>query len=152
MNTSDVYRVMRECRNYFETGYLKTQFTIAGGVISPGALFRAGAYIAITGSLFHNGVFLIAEGNVLEGAAPGVADETFVGRVYFLCPPAGFLDVCQDIAAFIEKTPKGGYESESFGDYSYTRASGKSGGVLTWKQHFMDDLAQYRRMFTEVDL
>lgn len=150
MSANDVYRVMRECRNFFETGYLKTTFTISGGSIAPAALFRPGTFIAVEGSTFHNGVFRVLEGGVLEGVPAGVFDETFAGRVYFLLPPSGFLSLCQEIAQFVEKTPKGAYQSESFGDYSYTRAGGKSGGVLTWQEHFAQQLAEYRRMFTEV--
>lgn len=150
MSTYDVYRVMRECRNFFETGYLKTTFTISGGAIAPAALFRPGTYIAVEDSMFHNGVFRVGEGGVLEGLPSGVFDETFTGRVYFLNPPSGFIVLCEEIAAFIEKTPKGAYQSESFGAYAYTRASGKNGGVLTWQERFEKDLAEYRRMFTEV--
>ena len=150
MNTCDVASVMRECRNFFETGYLKTTFAISGGAISPAALFPAGSYIAVSGSTFHNGVYRIAEGGVMEGVPAGVFDETFWGKVYFLRPPAGFLQLCEEIAAFNEKTPKGAYQSETFDDYSYTRAGGKGGGVLTWQEHFSAQLNEYRRMFTEV--
>ena len=150
MTTYDVYRVMRECRNFFESGYLKTTFTISGGAISPAALFRPGMYIAVEDSMFHNGVFRVGEGGALDGVPTGVFDETFTGRVYFLNPSSGFLSLCEEIARFIEKTPSGAFQSESMGEYSYTRAGGKSGAVLTWQQHFADDLREYRRAFTEV--
>lgn len=150
MTVYDVHRVMRECRNFFETGYLKTTFLIEGGAISPSELFRPGLYIAIEDSFYHNGVFRVGEGGVLEGVPAGVFDETFTGRVYFLHPPSGFLSLCEEIAAFVEKTPKGAYQSESFGAYAYTRASGKNGGVLTWQEQFSEPLNEYRRMFTEV--
>ncbi len=152
MDTYDVYRVMKECRNFFETGYLKTSFAISGGAIAPAALFPPGGYIAVEGSMFHDGVFRVGEGGVLEGVPAGVFDEAFDGRVYFLRPPAGFLQLCEEIAQFIEKTPKGAYQSETFDDYSYTRAGGKSGGVLTWQEHFSAQLSEYRRMFTEVSV
>jgi hypothetical protein len=41
-------------------------------------------------------------------------------------------------------------QSESFGEYSMTRASGKNGGLLTWDEQFQDALTPYRRMFSEV--
>lgn len=150
MSTYDVYRVMRECRNFFEDGYLKTAYTIAGGAIAPATMFPAGSYIAIEDSMFHNGVFRVGENGVLEGVPAGVMDEAFTGRVYFLRPPSGFLSLCEEIAQYIEKTPLGAFQSESFGAYSYTRANGKNGGVLTWQEHFAESLAPYRRMFTEV--
>jgi len=95
-------------------------------------------------------VYRVAEGGVLEGVPAGVFDETFAGRVYFLRPPADFLQLCESIAAYNEKTPKGPYQSETFDDYSYTLAGGKNGGVLTWQERFAKELNEYRRMFSEV--
>ena len=150
MAVYDVYRVMHECRNFFEDGYFKSNFSIEGGEISPHAVFPKGSYIAIEDSAFHNSVFKVGEGGALEGVPAGVFDEKFTGKVWFLRPPSGFLSLCEEIAAFIEKTPKGAYQSESFGAYAYTRASGKNGGVLTWQEQFSEALSGYRRMFTEV--
>lgn len=150
VTTYDVYRVMRECRNFFEDGYLKTTFAISGGAIAPAALFRPGMYIAVEDSMFHNGVFRVGEGGVLEGLPAGVFDETFTGRVYFLNPSSGFLELCERIAEFIEKTPRGAFQSESMGEYSYTMAGGRNGAVLTWQEHFSNELREYRRMCTEV--
>lgn len=151
MQTYDVYRVMSECRNFFETGYVRSSFSIQGGAINPSTLFPAGSYIAIVDSAFHNGVFHLQSDGVLEGVPPGVFDEAFTGKVYFLRPPIGFLALCEEIAKFIEKTPVSSFQSESMGEYSYTLASGKNGGVMTWQERFEDSLAQYRHMYTEVE-
>lgn len=150
MNVYDVYRVMKECRNFFETGYVKSTFTINGGMLTSSRLFPQGAYIAIEGSVFYTGVYRMAADGVLEGIPVDSFPETFTGRIWFLRPPAGFLQLCKDVAEFDEKTPKGAYQSETFGEYSYTRAGGKNGGTLTWQEHFSGALAQYRNMFTEV--
>lgn len=152
MSVYDVYMVMKECRNFFEAGYLKTTFTIEGGVISPSSIFPAGSYIAIEGSTFYTGVFRVAADGVLEGIPVDSFTDTFTGRVWFLRPPAGFVELCKEIAEFSEKTPKGAFQSESFGDYSYTRATGKNGGSMTWQEHFAERLAPYRHMFTEVSV
>lgn len=150
MNTHVVYRTMKECRNFFETGYVKREFTITGGAISPAGIFPVGSYIAIEGSNFYSGVYRVMQGGVLEGIPVDAFNDKFVGRVWFLRPPAGFLELCSQISEYIEKTPKGAYQSESFGDYSYTRANGKNGGVLTWQENFGEELAQYRHMLSEV--
>lgn len=144
--------LMRAVHNFFETGYRATTYTVRGGVISPADVFTPGMYIAVTrDSVFYSGVWRMGDGGKLEGIPEGLPDETFFGRVYMLHPPADFLDLHGRIAEFEQKTPNGGYQSESFGEYSYTRASGKSGGVLGWQEAFADDLRPYRRMFTEVD-
>ena len=41
-------------------------------------------------------------------------------------------------------------QSESFGDYSYTRATAQ-GGAQGWQTAFRQRLDVYRRMYAEVD-
>lgn len=149
MNVS-VGQVMRNVNNYFESGYRATSYTITGGSISPDDLLAPGMWIAITGSIFHDGVWQLDEWLGLKDLPHSVPDETFYGRVYFLHPPADFLALCERIAEFDRKTPVGGLQSESFGEYSMTRASGKNGGVLAWQEAFADALRPYRNMFSEV--
>jgi hypothetical protein len=140
--------VMRHLNNYFETGYRKTDFSITGGVLSPGECLHPGSYIAVEGSCFHNGVWKLGTGLTLEGNTE--PDETFNGKVWFLSPPKDFLALCKDVADFAEKTPVGAFQSETFEDYSYTRATGQNGAVLGWKEAFASSLSPYRKMFTEV--
>lgn len=142
--------VMRHVNNFFETGYRATTYSISGGILSPNDVLRPGMWIYISGSFFWDGVWKIGEGWKLEGAPENAADDTFVGRVYFLAPPADFLALCDEIAEYNEKNAVSPYQSESFGEYSYTRATGKDGGVLGWQQAFADRLRPFRRMFTEV--
>lgn len=148
--TVSVGQVMRSINNFFESGYRATTYTITGGVISPGELMAPGMYIAITGSVFHDGVWKLGEGLTLLDLPASTPEETFYGRVWFLHPPADFLSTCQSIAEFAQKTPVSGLQSESFGEYSMTRANGKSGGVLTWQEAFADALTPYRCMYSEV--
>lgn len=141
--------VMRQVNNYFESGYRATTYTITGGAISPDSLFVPGMYIAITGSLFHNGVWQLGKNFELLGCKEGTPDETFYGRVYFLHPPQDFLDTCARIAEFEQKTPVSAVQSESFGEYSVTHKTGAN-GVLTWQEAFANGLRPYACMFSEV--
>lgn len=145
-----VGQIMRTINNYFESGYRATSYTVNGGRLMPDDLLAPGMYIAITGSVFHDGVWKLGEGLTLLDLPENDPDETFFGRVTFLRPPRDFLETCEAIAEFAKKTPVGGLQSESFGEYSQTRANGKNGGILTWQEAFTDALAPYRRMFTEV--
>lgn len=145
-----VGQIMRSINNFFESGYRATSYSIAGGVLSPPELLRPGMYIAIAGSIFHDGVWKLGEGLTLEGRKPETPDERFYGRVWFLHPPADFLAACEDIIKFAENTPVSGVQSESFGEYSQTLATGKNGGVLTWQEAFSETLKPYRNMYTEV--
>lgn len=145
-----VGQIMRTINNFFEHGYRATNYSIAAGVLSPQELLRPGMWIAITGSIFHDGVWQLGEGCTLGERSAGLTDEKFFGRVWFLHPPASFLETCKRISEFVEKTPVSGVQSESFGEFSQTAASGKNGGVLTWQEAFEDDLRPYRSMYTEV--
>lgn len=131
--------VMRHVRNYFERGFIDGEFTVSGGVLTP--MPRA-PYVAISGSVWHDGVFRVDQ-------LRETPEETFTGRVWALHPPDDFVQLCEEIAAYDEKNPAGALQSESFGEYSYTRASGQS-GVIGWQGVFAQRLTPYRRMFTEV--
>ena len=134
--------VMRHCRNYFEAGYLDDDFTISSGALVHPAL-ADGRYIAITGSAFNDGVHKIGTDMLM--------DESFNGRVWVLSPPAAFVDLCAQITEYDTKNPAGALQSESFGNYSYTRAGDSStGGTATWQTAFARQLQDYRKPISEV--
>lgn len=134
--------VMRHCRNYFEAGYLDGEFDIVNGeLLSPA--FSDGRFIAIQGSAFNDGVHRQGDGRMI--------DESFEGRVWVLSPPADFVQLCREIAEYDEKNPAGALQSESFGNYSYTRAGDSStGGAATWQSAFQRRLAMYQKLTSEV--
>lgn len=151
-----ITEVMRYIHNYFEDGYIDGTFTIAeDGTLSPADGIQNGQYICITGSTFHNGVFRLLDGK-LEEKPNGSTEpaETFAGRVWTLHPPGSFLHLCMMIEAFqaaAEKT-NGPYTQESFGGYSYTKATNGNGGLATWQDAFDSQLMKWKHMFTEVDM
>lgn len=134
--------VMRHIRNYFQQGSYTGTIAIHGGVVTPAV---STPYVCIYGSAHSDGVYAVE-----NGAITGVEDETFTGRVWFLKPPADFLSLVEQITAYEAQNAPSPLLSESLGEYSYTRAQGKSGGFLTWEEAFATRLAPYRRMFTEV--
>ena len=144
--------VMRSIKNFFETGYIQSTFTIDGGVIAPSSMFKIGEYIAIEDSYYHNGVWKIGAGFKLTGASVDTPSETFTGRVWFLHPPASFLDLYTEIVDFDRQNPVGANKSESLGSYTYTRESTPNGAVQTWQGVYASQLNPYRRMFTEVSI
>lgn len=145
-----VYEVMRHLNNFFERGYRATEYTITGGALAPADLLRPGLWVCITGSFFHDGAWRIGADLRLEDLPEGTPDETFAGRVWMLAPPPAFLALCDEIDDFVKKINETPYQSESFENYSYTKPTGKNGGVITWQEAFADRLQPYRHMFTEV--
>ena len=142
-----VAAVMRQCRNYFETGYIDGTFRITGNALS-GA--EGDHWVYISGSAFHNGVWEVCDGYLTGRSVDGLHDEEFEGRVWFLDPPEEFLELCKTIKTYEGKNPVGAFVQERFGEYSYTRANSDTAADMGWQNVFSAELAAYRRMFTEV--
>lgn len=141
--------VMREVRNYFVRTIHADTWTIRSDCLLNADPLPCGAWIAITGSDHHDGVYQLAEDRRLHVDGP---DETFTGTVYQLAPSVEFLALCGQIAAWCAVQPKDGLKRESFGGYSREAAYSADGKPLTWQQCFRCDLQRYRRMYPEVRL
>lgn len=133
--------VMRHCRNYFERGCYDGKCVISNGALVTPAL-ADGRYIAISGSVFNDGVYKLGTDVLTE--------ETFIGRVWLLSPPASFIVLCDEIAEYDAKNPAGAYLSETFGEYSYQRSANTQGVTSTWQSAFAARLADYQLLRSEV--
>jgi len=126
--------------NYFDTdeyGYpLHTEsgeFSIVGGAVSLHFL-QEGQRFRIIGSVFNDGVYTYHESGCTndDDTDVALADETFTGTICEMRVPFAVLDEVQRMHADLEKYGEalnGPYQSESFGGYSYTRATGADGSV-----------------------
>lgn len=135
--------------------YLKNWFLLPGGIqegtftIQDGGLvlpfLTEGQYYRLFGSLFHDG--LHRYGEMLKPM-----DETFRGTVWALAIPPSVLSLAEEISEWQEKngtlTP---YLSESFGGYSYTRATNsQTGQAASWKEVFRSRLNPWRKLREDV--
>lgn len=124
-----VAAVMRQVNNYFE----RTSGTLAAVADAP--------YVAVEGL----GIF--PSGEVPDGLrAPGADAQAHSLPAWGLYPPADFLALCEEIAAYEAAHPAGAPRSESFGAYRYEADGGG------WEAAFAPRLSRYRRMFTEVNV
>ena len=142
-----VAAVMRQCRNYFEDGYIDGTFRITGNALS-GA--EGAHWVYISGSAFHNGVWEVCDGYLTGRSVEGLHDEEFEGRVWFLDPPEEFLEQCKTIKTYEEKNPVGAFVQERFGEYSYMRGQMGKAVDMGWQAAFVPELKEYRRLYTEV--
>lgn len=135
--------IMRHIRNYFPVpnGYHGGKFTIHDGTLDLPFLLE-GQYFLIEGSRLNDGVY--------QHPAFVLNDETFDGWVTELAPPADFLELVNEIqewqAAYATTDKIGPYSSESFGGYSYTRATNSSGNAVGWKDAFQNRLNTWRKL------
>ena len=76
----------------------------------------------------------------------GLTDETFTGAVWALAVPKSVVTLAEEIKAWAAKNQLGAYTSESFGGYSYTRATNAKGAAVGWQDAFAAQLAPYRKL------
>lgn len=130
--------VLTHLRNWFPVRCDAGTFTIASG--NPDVDFlRPGQYYRIRGSVFSDGLHVYQSGETLT-------DETFDGEIWALAIPKSVKELSAEIAAYTEKNPVTDKVSESFGGYSYSRASGTTGAPTGWQGAFASRLAPYRRI------
>lgn len=140
--------ICAEIKNYFtyEGDIYIDDYAISDGQISPVVEFPTD-YIRIVGSRLNDGVHQVS--------TMSLSDEEFHGAIWVMSPTADFLALVEEIEAWEEKN--GGvdsvnmspFTSESFGGYSYSKASGGSSAgastVPTWKSTYATRLNRYRR-------
>ena len=143
--------ICAEINNYFsyENDRHIGDFAIIDGLITP-SIDIPTDYIRIAGSHLNDGVHKVSDADLVD-------EDSFHGAIWIMSVPAAFLDLVADIEAWQEKNGKadsaamGPFQSESFGGYSYSKASGgsaASGGssVPTWQSTFASRLKIYRRV------
>lgn len=119
-------------------------FDVVGGTLELAGL-AAGQHFWVEGSALNDG---------LHSYPPSdMADETFEGRVVFLRVPRAVVSLADEIAAWCEENASvvdSPLNSESFGGYSYSKASGGSQGNETpaaaWQVHFGARLRPFRKL------
>lgn len=142
--------ICAEIRNYFtyREDIHVGDWVIENGTISPALVFETD-YIRIVGSRLNDGVHKVSE-MVLQ-------DEAFHGGIWVMSPPADFLALADEIAAWQEKNGNldspamSPFNSESFGGYSYSKSGGNASGGSSsagadWKAAFASRLKIYRRI------
>lgn len=135
-----ITEICAEIRNYFVKEIHTGQFKISGGSITPLNFLKDGQYFRIVGSDLNDGVY--------QYPASNLTDEAFYGAVWAMSVPPSFVALCTEIEAFA-KSDAGKvspYTSESFGGYSYTKATDANGRPATWQSVFAKRLNKYRRI------
>ena len=136
-------QVLMNIRNWFPVkgGIHSGTFTIKdGGITLP--FLADGQYFRICGSVFNDGLH---QYNVLD-----LVDETFNGTIWALSIPQPIIDLANEIQEWQDKNAdalSSPYSSESFGGYSYSKATNsETGGAETWQSHFKQQLSAWRKI------
>lgn len=128
--------VLMYLNNWFVVGRYDDTYTIEDGKLTLPFLVN-GQYFRIVGSLFNDGVYQYpAE----------LTDETFDGSVWALAIQKALLSTVEEITAWTAKNGDGGpYTSESFGWYSYSKATNSKGLAVGWRDVFSAQLAPWKK-------
>ena len=136
-------QVLMNIRNWFPVkgGIYSGTFTIKdGGITLP--FLADGQYFRICGSVFNDGLH--------QYPATDLVDEEFSGTIWELAIPHAVVDLADEIGAWQEKNGEASaspYQSESFGGYSYSKATDSaSGGAVTWQSVFKRQLSAWRKI------
>lgn len=136
-----------ELKNYFLRDRDKDihygQYVISDGSIDLPFLID-GQYFRIVGSVLNDGVYKYPTSNL--------TDEEFSGAVWAMAVPPSVIALSEEIDAWNEKNAEilaSPFSAESFGGYSYSKASTYSGGesrVMSWQVQFASRLSKWRRL------
>ena len=136
-------QVLMHLNNWFLVpgGIHEDTYTIKdGGITLP--FLQDGQYFRICGSVFNDGLH---QYNVL-----GLVDETFTGTIWALAIPKSVIELADEIQKWQEKNGEASvspYQSESFGGYSYSKATdAETGGAVTWQSAFKQQLSAWRKI------
>ena len=134
--------ICAEIRNYFEVpnGRHFGTFTISGGSIAPLDFLQEGQYFRIVGSVFNDGVY--------KYPAASLTDEVFEGAVWAMAVPPTLIALAAEIKAYNDSDAgkPSPYTSESFGGYSYTKATDANGAPIGWQKAFASRLNKWRKL------
>ena len=134
--------------------HLKNWFVVPRGVhegiykIENGALelpfLQNGQYYRICGSVFNDGLHKYGD------SEDKLQNETFSGTVWALAIPKSVVELSAEIKEWQNKhgnAVASPFSSESFGGYSYTKATDSATGAqATWETVFRSQLNPYRQM------
>lgn len=132
--------ICAELRNYFVHSLHHGTFEISGSIISLPDILQDGQYFRIVGSVFNDGVY--------QYPCNGLTDESFTGEVWAMAVPPALIALADQIEAYADSdsTKPSPYVSESFGGYSYTKATDTSGAALSWQKMFKKQLNRWRKI------
>ncbi len=136
--------ICAELRNYFLQNPARDVhvgiFKISDGTIAPLHFLQNGQYFRIIGSAFNDGVYCYP--------ATELTDEEFDGAIWAMSVPQDIIKISEEIKAFTESDAgkMSPYTSESWGGYSYSKATNSNGAPISWQTAFSDRLNKYRRI------
>lgn len=133
--------ILAHLHNYFVVSTHDGVFEIIGNSIMPLDFLQKGQYFRIVGSIFNDGVYRYDDDLKLT-------DEAFTGKIEALAIPHDLLKLADEITAYMasDDAKPTAFTSESFGGYSYSKATDSSGAAASWQTIFAARLRRWRKI------
>jgi len=141
-----LYELCLELNNFFEYAVYIGDVEIEDGNVKTN-LLQDGQYFRIVGSIFNDGVYKYPERQL--------RDEVYHGGLWAMAVPAEVIALNAEIEAWKKEYMSAGsqamspFQSESFGGYSYTKATGNSSSgnsTAGWRDIFKSRLDRWRKL------
>ena len=132
--------ICAEIRNYFVREIHHGTFSISGKAIEPLDFLQEGQFFRIVGSVFNDGVYQYPDAKL--------TDETFDGSIWAMDVPPSLIALASEIEEWTKSdaAKPSPYTSESFGGYSYTKATDANGAPIGWQKAFTSRLNKWRKL------
>lgn len=138
-------QVLNFIHNYFIKEVYRGKFRISNNTFNCDFL-QDGQYYKIIGSVFNDGVH--------KFPSDMLVDEEFDGEIWAMAVPPTVIALCEEINTYVEKYAdkiNSPFQSESFGGYSYTKASGynssgSNSNPADWRTIFASRLNHWRKI------
>lgn len=145
-------QICAKIRNYFtqDADKLIGDYSVVEGCLVPSVPLQEGQYYRIVGSVFNDGVHAYND---------FLVDETkFHGAVWLMRIPKELIEISEEMQAWmdlyggVDSVVMSPYQSESFGGYTYSKASagrgdgGNGGSQMTVWDAFESKLSIYRKL------
>lgn len=134
-----LYEILKHIRNFFPdvAKQKEAEFEISNNVIRPSFDLLSGQYFLIEGSALNDGI---------HRAGEDLENEIFRGVITPLKIPKDLLSLATEIEDFESKNKPSAFSSESFGGYSYTRATNSAGKQVSWQDAYSTRLNAWRKL------
>ena len=109
-----------------------------GGMDLP--FLQPNQFYRIVGSVFNDGLHRYCD------PEDYLQDETFTGAIWALAIPTAVINISREIDTWQQANALTPYQSESFGGYTYQRATGRNGKTATWQDVFAHRLNAWRKI------
>lgn len=130
-------QILMHLNNWFTVEIVKGDYKIEnGGIVLP--FLKDGQYFRVVGSVFNDGLH--------QYPATDLTDEEFSGSIWALAIPKAVISIADEVQAWQEKYKSTPYTSESFANYSYSKATNANGVPLQWQEVFANRLNAYRKI------